>query len=396
MRVLVIDDQAPVRRAICGVLHELGVAHVAEAGSGQNALQLVNAPGAQFDLILCELRMPGRDGIETIRTLAAAGVQSAVVIMSVEDERVIEIAGTLTSLRGLRLLGTIRKPVTREHLAPIVERARETRAAGPTRSASAPAGGLADAFVRHELQLFYQPKIALRRRQVAGVEALVRWRHPTLGLFQPVAFMPELESSDEHMALLTDFTLTEGIAFAGRWRRSGQPLGVAINLAARAFDMLDLPERIEQMASDAGVPPENITLEITETEVARDVVRLVDVGLRLHLKGFRLSVDDFGMGTSGLAQLQKVPFSELKIDREFVHGCVHSTLKRSVIEASLALARTLSMLSVAEGVQNPDDLAMLQSLGCDIVQGYHFAQPMSEEMLGPWLAQWAGAGRMES
>lgn len=390
LRVLVIDDQPQVRTAVRGVLGDLGIREITEANSGRSALALVTQPGVQFDLILCDLRMPERDGIEAMRALAALGIESAVAIMSVEDDRVIEIAGSLASLQGLRLLGTIRKPVTAENLAPMLARVfRE--APGSMPRISAPASDLEYAFRRNELQLFYQPQIHLRTGCVAGVEALVRWRHPTLGLVKPAEFMPALERSDAYMALLTQFSLEEGIAFAGRSRQAGRPLKVAINLSARAFERLDLPERIDALAGNAAVPTSDLTLEITETDVSRDVVRLADVALRLHLKGFRLSVDDFGMGQSGLAQLKMVPFNELKIDREFAAGCSKSSIKRSVVDASLALARMLHMTSVAEGVQDQDDIRLLDELGCDIVQGYFYARPMSEEVVGEWMAQWAQA-----
>lgn len=388
VRVLVIDDQPEVRSAVCDVLRDLGVSDITEAGSGRSALTLVNAPGEHFDLILCDLQMPDRDGIEVIRSFAALGIDAAVVIMSVEQERVIEIAGTLASLQGLRMLGTIRKPVTADNLSPILQLVAQAKPALRLETASAPEADIGEAFVRRELQLFYQPKIVLRSRQVAGVEALIRWKHPTLGMFQPAAFMPALERSDHYSSLLTEFSLAEAIAFAGRSRQDGQVLDMAINLSARAFDLLDLPERVEAMAAVASVPTESITLEITETEIVRNIVRLGDVAMRLHLKGFRLSVDDFGMGESGLAQLQKAPFNEIKIDREFANGCAKSKLKRSVVEASIALARTLKMTSVAEGVQDKEDLDVLATLDCDVIQGFIFARPMSEEVVTEWVAQW--------
>lgn len=392
LRVLVIDDQPSVRTSVCEALRQLGVNDIAEAGTGRHALTLVTAPDAPFDLILCDLHMPERDGIEVIRALGALGISAAVVIMSVEADRVIEIAGTLASLQGLRLLGTIQKPVDEAKLAPLLSRVYEDSPRVLADTAAAPEGDLGDAFLRKELQLFYQPKVALRTRRVTGVEALIRWKHPTLGLFHPAAFVPAMERSDDHSALLTEYSLAEGVAFAGRARKRGTALNVAINLSSRAFDRLDLPERVEALARDADVPPHCITLEVTETEVARNIVRLVDVAMRLHLKGFKLSVDDFGMGESGLAQLQKVPFSELKIDRAFSHGCARSTLKHSVIDASIALARALKMTSVAEGVQDQEDVDLLSALGCDAVQGFIYARPMSESALMEWLTQWPSGG----
>jgi EAL domain-containing protein (putative c-di-GMP-specific phosphodiesterase class I) len=164
---------------------------------------------------------------------------------------------------------------------------------------------------------------------------------------------------------------------------------VAINLSVRTFDRIDLPERIESLARDAHVPPERITLEVSETQVARDAIKMVDVATRLRLKGFRLSIDDFGTGQSGLSQLQRLPFSELKIDRRFVDGCSTSSTKRSVVEASLTLARNLKMTSVAKGVQQRPDWDLLDELGCDMMQGFMIARPMTEEGLEAWAAQWA-------
>ncbi|MBI3504683.1 MAG: EAL domain-containing protein [Proteobacteria bacterium] len=179
------------------------------------------------------------------------------------------------------------------------------------------------------------------------------------------------------------------MATAGRWRSSQRELPVAINLSIRAFDWLDLPERVEMFAVDASVPPDWITLEITETHVERDLVRLLDVATRLRLKGFNLSIDDFGTGQSGLSKLHRLPFNELKIDRQFVHGCSHSNSARSVVEASLALARSLRMTAVAEGIQQRPDWDLLAGLGCEVMQGYFIARPMTEEGLAAWAAHWA-------
>ncbi len=388
LQVLVIDDQPHVRDWVRGVLGSMGITHLAEAINGRDALAKVTEPGAWFDLILCDLRMPERDGIEVIRAFAALGLESAIAIMSVEEERIIEGAGMLANLQGLRMLGTIPKPLTAEKLEPLLERLFDVPHLRRPAEVMAPEHDLKDAFLRRELQLVYQPQIQIRTGRFAGVEALVRWKHPTLGLFQPSAFMPVLESSDDYSALLTEFSLEEGMACAGRWQSAGRDLHVAINLSPRAFDRLDLPERIEDLARKHRVRPDTITLEITETQVARDAVRMLDVASRLRIKGFKLSVDDFGTGQSGLSQLQKLPFNELKIDREFVDGCAASAVKRSVVEASLALARTLKMTAVAEGVQSRQDWDLLSELGCDVVQGFFIARPMSEEGLEAWAAQW--------
>jgi EAL domain-containing protein (putative c-di-GMP-specific phosphodiesterase class I) len=223
----------------------------------------------------------------------------------------------------------------------------------------------------------------------AGVEALVRWKHPELGLVPPDAFVPLMEESDTLSASLGDFAVREALACSRRWHDAGRELNVAINVSARTFDDLEFPERLEALCVEAQVPARDVTLEVTETQVARDAIRMIDVATRLRLKGFSLSVDDFGTGQSGLAQLQRMPFNEIKIDRQFVHGCATSATQRSVVEASIALAHSLKMTSVAEGIQNRPDWDLVASLGCDIVQGFAIARPMSETRLRAWAAQWS-------
>jgi EAL domain-containing protein (putative c-di-GMP-specific phosphodiesterase class I) len=384
IRVLVVDDQEHVRTWVRGVLGSMGVTDVTEAEDGREAISAVTRPGGWFDLVLCDLRMPERDGIETLRAFAALGVQCGVAIMSGEDERVIDTAALLTEAHGLRLLGAVQKPITAAKLDQIFTQMRSGTAARGAGVVLAPANDIENAFLRGELRLLYQPKVWVKSGELAGVEALVRWQHPDFGTFQPGAFVPLIEGSVEYTRWLAEFTLREAIACAGRSRTAGADLPVAVNLSRKAFDRLDLPEWLETRCIELHVPAGHITLEITETAVAHDAVHLLDVASRLRLKGFALSVDDFGTGESGLSQLKRLPFSEIKIDREFVDGCSRSTTQRSVVEASLALARSLNMTAVAEGVQVRADFDMLADLGCDIVQGFYVSQPLTEEALETW------------
>jgi EAL domain-containing protein (putative c-di-GMP-specific phosphodiesterase class I) len=203
-------------------------------------------------------------------------------------------------------------------------------------------------------------------------------------MFQPGAFVPLIEESAEHTRSLAEYTLREAIAAAGRSAERGVELRIALNLSRRAFNRLDLPEWAEALCIEQKLPPGNVTLEITETAVAHDWVHMLDVASRLRLKGFALSVDDFGTGESGLSQLKRLPFTELKIDREFVDGCSRSSTQRSVVEASLALAKSLGMTAVAEGVQYQADWDVLADLGCDLVQGYYVSPPLGEDTLFAW------------
>ena len=180
MRVLIVDDQSHVRNWVRTVLKQAGVVEVTEASDGGEALTAVTHPGAWFDLILCDLRMPERDGIELIRAFAALGIESSIAIMSVEEERVIETAGMLAEVQGLQLLGTVAKPLTSEKLERLFEKMREGAPKRPDEHRMAPESDLTNAFIRQELQLVYQPKIWMRTGKFAGVESLVRWKHPAL------------------------------------------------------------------------------------------------------------------------------------------------------------------------------------------------------------------------
>ncbi|HVZ50253.1 MAG TPA: EAL domain-containing response regulator [Gemmatimonadaceae bacterium] len=388
LRVLVIDDQEHVRKWARRVLSSLGVTLVSEAEDGQAALAVVTTPGMHFDLILCDLKMPRTDGIELIRAFSAMRLESAVVLLSMEPERVLETSALLAEEQGLRVLGAVGKPLTVEKLAPLL---RSVIGGGTPSATSAkvyPREDIRDALLAGALHLLYQPKIAMSTGRIAGVEALARWKHPQFGPVGPDVFVAMCEESPSLGDWLLDFVLRESFAFSQRARESGLDLDVAINVHARAFDNIALPEKVEAVAREAGVSPDRVTLEITERSVAEDAIRMLDVATRLRLKGFNLAIDDFGTGHSGLAQLRRLPFNQLKIDRQFVHGSAESSTKRSVVEASVALARNLKMTSVAEGVQQRPEWDLLQQLGCEEMQGFFTGRPMTEEGFAAWATQW--------
>lgn len=386
-RVLVIDDQEHVRRWARRVLTGMGFANIAEAEDGRGALAMVTAPGAAFDLILCDLKMPNTDGIELIRAFSAMRLDAAVVLLSMEPERVLETSALLAQEQGLRVLGALAKPLTAEKLEPLLHADANTSTTTPG-AAAIDRDALRAALRDGTLYLLFQPKISMQTGRVVGVEALARWRHPELGSAMPEVFVPLCEESEPLARWLLDFVVAEALEFAKRTREGGLDLDVAINVHPGAFDDITLPDRIAAVVAAAGVSPDKVTLEITERSVASDAVRMLDVAARLRLKGFNLAIDDFGTGHSGLAQLRRLPFNQLKIDHQFVNGSAESSTKRSVVEASVALARNLQMTSIAEGVQHRPEWDLLQSLGCEEMQGFFTGRPMTEEGFAAWAAQW--------
>ena len=148
---------------------------------------------------------------------------------------------------------------------------------------------------------------------------------------------------------------------------------------------LDLPEKLEEIMKHHGLVASQIIIEVTESVLTQDLTTSLDILARLRLRGFGLSIDDFGTGFSTLEQVNRIPFTELKIDRAFVHGSKQKKVQMAILESSIALAKKLEMRTVAEGVENIDDLEVVSGLGCDLVQGYYYAKPMPINELHRWI-----------
>jgi EAL domain-containing protein (putative c-di-GMP-specific phosphodiesterase class I) len=168
----------------------------------------------------------------------------------------------------------------------------------------------------------------------------------------------------------------------------GYDLNIGINISVDALNNLAWPDEIASQIEGYGLHPSSITFEITESRLMENISVALDILSRLSLKRFNLSIDDFGTGYSSLEQLQRIPFSELKIDRAFVHGASEDTSARAILESNELLARKLNMRIVAEGVETQEEWDLVTELGCDQVQGYFIAKPMHIDDLCEWLGSW--------
>lgn len=319
-------------------------------------------------VIMMDLNMPGTDGIQLLRTLAADQCAADVVLTSGADAKVLESAMQLGRERGLSMTEVLPKPMRTATLRARLDSFR--RMPKPLLSAD-----LAAAIAAERLFLEYQPKLDCRLGRIIGVEALVRWRHQRQGIIPPDQFIPMAEESGL-IGELTDWVIAAAAAQSAEWRAGGLALAVAINISARDIEDLDLPDRLDRRCRDAGVEPASLTLELTETGAMRRDIQMMDVLTRLRLKGFKLSLDDFGTGYSSLVQLQKMPFSELKIDRFFVRQMLTNQGCRVIVEIVIDLARKLELSSIAEGVEDEATLNKLIEMGCDAIQGYHVCRPI--------------------
>lgn len=382
--VLVVDDDLMARRQVGILLASLGVGHVLSADGGKAAMTEVLRSGNSIDLIITDLNMPGMDGIEFLRRLAEARYRKCLIIYSGVEEKLLQTAADLAKAKGLQLRGTIKKPMTQDVLVELL-RASCEQSASPIQpeTVSISASDILDGIRHDEFTVHFQPKVETGALRVIGVEALARWQHK--GQWISPGHFIDLAEQCGLIGTLSEVLLTKAIIGGARLGDAGFPLTVAVNLSMGWLNDINLPEFIMANIQMTGFKVENLTLEITETGVMTDVAASLDVTSRLRLKGFKLSIDDFGTGYSSMDQLQRFPFSELKLDYSFVHGAAAIPAKRAILASSIEMAKKLNLLIVAEGVETQADLDLVRGLGCDQVQGWYVAKAMPVEELIPWL-----------
>ncbi|SFU44375.1 response regulator receiver modulated diguanylate phosphodiesterase [Nitrosomonas eutropha] len=397
-RILILDDDPFILKLLARMLVNLGFPSVDCCENGVDALKLLDDAATRPDLILLDLNMPGMDGIEFVRHLVERKFTGSLILVSGEDERMLKTTEKLVQAHKIPILGYLQKPVQPEalrmqlmKLASSLSGQSEKGAASKTYDAVA----IKNALNSGELVNYYQPKVRVETGEIAGVETLVRWHHPVDGVIYPNQFIGTAEKCGliNH---LTQAVLRQAFAQAGIWQKLGCDLKVAVNVSMDNLASLDFQDTVVRLAAEAGVPPNRIVLEITESQLMGDVRVSLEILTRLRLKRFHLSIDDFGTGHSSLAQLRDIPFDELKIDQGFVHHASEDETLRAIYDASLALAKQLSMETVAEGVESREDWELLRQTGCDLAQGNFIARPMPAEELGGWVKKWRARIEAES
>ncbi|WP_291377433.1 EAL domain-containing response regulator [Demequina sp.] len=388
-RVLAIDDD-----------HLVGAMLVAHAKAAGFDAKITDDPEEFYTLardwkptfVVVDLVMGAVDGLTVLKRLAEMKSDAAVIIASGMGSKVLDSARQYAAANGLAYGGVLHKPFRRTDVAAVLE------AGAYSPESDEPAldvlqGWDAATFERElraaaasdQLMVMFQPKVACTDGNVTGFEALVRWRHPTLGLIAPISFIPRAESM-RLVSVVTDAVVAASLAWFTRSRpQSSERL--SINISASELSGPGLGKRLLDVCSLANMSPERIILEVTETTAMANAADSLEVLTRLRLDGFQLSIDDFGTGYSSMTQLSNLPFSEVKIDRSFVRSLGESPAAEVMVRSMLQLSRGLGLESTAEGVETAAALAVLCDMGCDFAQGYHIGYPMAEPELDEWLTQ---------
>lgn len=393
--ILALDDEPFMLKLLARMLANMGFTSVTLCDNGHTALAQIDDMKARPNLILLDLNMPEMDGIEFVRHLVERHYSGSLILISGEDERMLQTAEKLVQAHKIQVLGHLHKPVKPEVLSALLEKWTPPAIASLMAAKKVyGADEVRTAIDSGQLVNYYQPKVAVATGEVVGVETLVRWRHPVDGVVFPDQFIGVAEAH----GLIDDLTravLTGALTQARAWQQTGLTLRVAINISMDNLASLDFVDFIVELTTRVGVLPQGVVLEVTESRLMQDTRAPLEILTRLRLKRFRLSIDDFGTGHSSLAQLRDIPFDELKIDQGFVHRAWSNETLRAMYDASLALARQLGMEVVAEGVEDRNDWDLLQRTGCDLAQGSFISPPMPAADFPGWLEGWQERVRTE-
>ncbi len=316
------------------------------------------------------------------------------IVVSGREVVLINTVETMARNLGIPVMAGIRKPLQRESLVAAFEgwdrhRAEPGAVDSDVPLAAIPQHDLAEAIAAGSIHVHYQPKVDMTKGVVCGVEALARWTHPTLGEIRPDRFI-DLAERQGLIHALTTSVLGQAFGESRRWNAAGLRLSMAVNLSPRLLEDPALVRELSALLDAHGLEARQVVLEITESSVVDCMGVALGVLARLRLKGFGLSIDDYGTGFSSMQQLARIPFSELKIDRAFVHGATQRTNLRVILQSALDMSRQLGLVTVAEGIETLGDWQLVRDSGCGVGQGFLVSPAMPAELVPQWVRRHEG------
>lgn len=387
LHFLIAEDDQFQRHWLKVMLTKLGAQHIAEADNGRTAFDMLQS-GTPVDICFIDLNMPQMDGIELVRHLANIGHPVAIALTSAYGAGILLSVETMSRAYGAYLLGTFEKPATPEVLQQLIAQYQPPAMRSSETTPVPTLQEIRQAIEAGQFEPHFQPKVELASGQVKAVEAFVRWHHPRHGLLMPAAFLPQLEA-DSSMDDLTWLVIGRTLAACREWHDRGLMLSVSINLSTHSLAQPGLAEKILAQVTKHNIKPRYLTIEITELMAMTNVPVCLENLARLRMKGFGVSIDDYGIAHSSVQQLLRIPFLDLKIDRSFVAGASRNPQMHIALSSCLDLAKKLHRNSVAVGVETREDWDLLHGLGCTYAQGYYIARPMERAAVPGWVKEWA-------
>lgn len=347
-----------------------------------NELETLVEEHPNIQLIFLDLSMPQRDGIEVLRALDVCKYKGEVVVMSGFDESVLNTAFELAKSLKLNLIDPIQKPFDIQKISGIFNKIKKSVAAYkeiPTLKKKCTLltfEQTLEALQENRVELYFQPQVSATSEKIIGVESLVRFRDREGNIIFPDRFIPVIEK--HHLTqLLLEKVIDEVCRKAEQVFAKFADITLSINISALDLNRLSLPEEFTKKFSAANIPPARINIELTESQAVSYNTITLDILTRLRLKGFHLSIDDFGTGSSVLENIKKIPFTELKVDKTFIDQIENQPRSLNLLKDIITMAHNQNMQVVVEGVEDIDTLKVVQEAGTDIIQGYLYAKPMA-------------------
>ena len=390
LRFLVVEDHDFQRWAMGNILQGLGARCVFSAADGRAALEVFRHLDNPIDIVISDLDMPEMDGMELIRHMGESGGHASLILASGLDRALVASVETMAREYGITLLGAIEKPATPKALRSLIGLHRSGQNPVPRASPATRTFTVEEVLAGlhgGQFEPFFQPKVEMRSGSIKGAEALARWRHPTEGVVSAVSFIPLLERSG-HIAPFTSMMVKSAAAICRIWRSLGFEASLSLNLSQESLVDVALADQMMQLVLAENLSPSDVIFEVTESAMAANLGRALENLSRLRMRGFGLSIDDYGTGYSSMQQLTRIAFTELKIDQAFVRNAAEQPSSRAMLESSLEMAGKLRIAAVAEGVESREEWTLLRDLGCDCAQGYYVARPMDSKAFMGWLAAW--------
>ncbi|MCG9647416.1 EAL domain-containing response regulator [Vibrio brasiliensis] len=376
MNILILDD-SPLELILLGYkLKNIGCNNVHSATTVEKAMSLVSK--IEFDLVISDLDLPGKDGLMFLSELQKNHYNKAVCISSCVDEGIIALASKMATTLGLNVVGTLVKPVYEESLCNLIDLTSELLSSAPTQNKiSFCLNEVLYGLDNDQFHNVYQPQVCFKTNKLIGFEVLVRWQHPIKGTLAPNYFIPTLEAN-RYTDLLLDTVINQ---LKLDFPFIPDDMRISINMTADNFMAPELVNKLVDLTDELEMDISLLTLEITESQIFQPSTTMLSNIARLRMLGVNISIDDFGTGYSSFGNLVDIPFTELKIDRQFTKRYFSDLKSRHIVDLTTELCRRTKIKVVAEGVETKEEFEALRVLGVDVCQGFYIGRPLAIEKL---------------
>jgi EAL domain-containing protein (putative c-di-GMP-specific phosphodiesterase class I)/FixJ family two-component response regulator len=386
--ILIAEDDDDLRSWL--IEQALGFYFSVKEASGEDLLELMYTYTP--DVLVLDLQLTDVDAIQIIRWLSENPARPLLILMSGQDAKVIEAVRQFAIANGWEVVGILSKPFRAPAFRRLLGKAKARVAPKPNYQDQSLLSQLVIGIPNNELVLFYQPLVSVSDDTIKGVEGLVRWNHPIYGHLGPERFIAMAEKSGA-IVPLTWWVLRTAIKQHSLWKEAGRVLSVSVNISAKFLVSPKAVDVVLRLLRNHDCEPRYLTLEITETEVTGNSTVALEILARFRLAGVKVAMDDYGVGFSTLSQLERYPFSDLKLDRWIVTAMPTDKRQRDAISNLVKLVGKQGMTVTGEGVETGDQLAALAEAGVQKAQGFLFACAMPAEQIDDWISNTVKSGR---